>query len=168
MNKWNKVLLISAVVAVMSVTGCSSKGAKDGAGRKGSGSGLSTSGAGGSSSGGRELTGGIDLNQHIVYFDFDSSELKGDAQPIVSNWAKYLSQNPSTRVRLEGNTDERGTREYNVALGERRARAVQQALQLKGVSAGQVSVVSYGEERPAAMGHDESAWQQNRRVEIVK
>ena len=111
MNKWNKVLLISAVVSVMAVTGCSSKGAKDGAGRKGSSSGLSTGGTSTSSSSGRDLTGGIDLNQHIVFFDFDSSELRADAQPIISNWAKYLSQNPSTRVRLEGNTDERGTRE---------------------------------------------------------
>jgi peptidoglycan-associated lipoprotein len=110
----------------------------------------------------------MDIAQHIVYFDFDSSELKAEAQPVLNNWAKYLSQNGSARVRLEGNTDERGTREYNVALGERRARSVQQALQLRGVSAGQLSVVSYGEERPAAMGHDESSWTQNRRVEIVK
>jgi peptidoglycan-associated lipoprotein len=169
MNKWNKYLLISAVVAVMAVTGCSSKGSKDGAGKKGSSSGLSTGGAGtGGAGSGRDIAGGIDLTQHIVYFDFDSSELKQDAQPIIGNWAKYLSQNPSSRVRLEGHTDERGTREYNVALGERRARSVQQALQLRGVSAGQLNVVSYGEERPATMGHDESAWGQNRRVELLK
>src|SRR5207253_366723 len=125
MNKWNQYLLISAVVAVMSITGCASKGSKEGAGKKGT-SGLSTGGAGtGGAANGRDITGGIDLNQHVVYFDFDSSELKPDAQPIVSNWAKYLSQNPSSRVRLEGHTDERGTREYNVALGERRSRAVQ-------------------------------------------
>src|ERR1043166_7384358 len=78
MNKWNKLLLISAVVSAMAVTGCSSKGAKDGAGRKGSTSGLSTGGAGTGSATGRDMTGGIDLNQHIVYFDFDSSELKAE------------------------------------------------------------------------------------------
>jgi peptidoglycan-associated lipoprotein len=154
----------------MAMAGCSSKGNKDGAGAKKPSSGLSTSGTGtGEGGAGRDLgSQGLDLNQRVVYFDFDSSELKPDAQPIINNWAKYLSQNPSSRVRLEGHTDERGTREYNVALGERRSRSVQQALQLRGVAAGQVSVVSYGEERPAAMGHDESAWGQNRRVEVVK
>ncbi len=170
MNNLNKYLLISVVTACMAVSGCSSKGNKDGAGKKGTGSGLSTSGAGTGDAGtGRDFgSQGLDLNQRVVYFDFDSSELKAESQPVINSWAKYLSTNPSSRVRLEGHTDERGTREYNVALGERRSRSVQQALQLRGVAAGQVSVVSYGEERPSAMGHDESAWGQNRRVEIVK
>jgi peptidoglycan-associated lipoprotein len=170
MNKLNKYLWISVMAAGLAIAGCSSDGKKDGAGAKGKGSsGLSTGGAGTSGTGsGRELTGGVDLSQHVIYFDFDSSELRADAQAVVANWAKYLSQNPSARVRLEGHTDERGTREYNVALGERRSRAVQQALQLRGVTAGQLSAISYGEERPVSMGHDESAWGQNRRVEIVK
>jgi peptidoglycan-associated lipoprotein len=170
MNKLNKYMLISAILAGLALGGCSGSGKKDGANAKGKGSsGLSTGGAGTGGAGtGREMTGGIDLNQHVVYFDFDSSELKPDSQSVVTNWAKYLSQNPSARVRLEGHTDERGTREYNVALGERRSRSVQQALQLQGVTAAQLSVISYGEERPVSMGHEESAWGQNRRVEIVK
>ncbi len=81
--------------------------------------------------------------------------------------AKYLASNPTARIRLEGNTDERGSREYNIGLGERRAQAVRRALLLQGASDGQLSTVSYGEERPAAAGHDEASWSKNRRVEIV-
>ena len=84
------------------------------------------------------------------------------------SWSKFLTANPSSKVRLEGNTDERGTREYNVALGERRANSVAQDMESKGVSASQISVISYGEERPVAPGHDESAWSQNRRVDVVQ
>lgn len=165
-----RYMVIAAIMGGLAVAGCSSKGTKDNAAGHGKGTGLTTGpGTGADNGTGREFGGaGMDISQHVVYFDFDSSELKPEAQPVLNNWSKYLSQNPSVRVRLEGNTDERGTREYNVALGERRARAVQQALQLRGVSAGQLNVVSYGEERPAAQGHDESAWSQNRRVEIAK
>jgi peptidoglycan-associated lipoprotein len=167
-----KFLVVSAVLAVAVLTGCASDGDKEGtsATKRPSSSGLSTSGTGTGGTGSeRELAGqNLDLSQRIVYFDYDASELKPEAQPVLTNWAKYLSQNPSAKVRLEGHTDERGTREYNVALGERRSRSVLQALQLRGVTAGQVTVISYGEERPASLGHDESAWSQNRRVEIVK
>jgi peptidoglycan-associated lipoprotein len=103
----------------------------------------------------------------VIYFEFDSSELNADGRNLAAGWAAYLAANPNARVRLEGHCDERGTREYNVGLGERRANAVLQALTARGASARQVSVTSYGEERPVAAGHDESAWQQNRRVEIV-
>ena len=81
--------------------------------------------------------------------------------------AKYLGAHPATRVRLEGHTDERGSREYNIGLGERRAQSVRRALLLQGATDTQISTVSYGEERPAAPGHDEAAWAKNRRVEIV-
>jgi peptidoglycan-associated lipoprotein len=104
---------------------------------------------------------------HSVYFDFDKSEIKPEGQAVISSWAQYLSANPTVKVRLEGNTDERGTREYNIGLGERRANAVGAALQSQGVSASQLSTVSYGKERPVALGHDESAWSQNRRTDIV-
>src|SRR5437899_165903 len=113
-----KFLVLSVVLAGALLVGCSSEGSKTGTtpGKK-PGSGLSTGAAGGAGGSGRELGGtGLDLNQHVVYFDFDSSELKPEAQPVIGNWAKYLSQNPSARVRLEGHTDERGTREYNIAL----------------------------------------------------
>lgn len=107
------------------------------------------------------------LAKRTIYFDFDNSEIKGEGTDIVAAHAKYLAANPSARVRLEGNTDERGSREYNIGLGERRAQAVRRALLLQGASDAQLSTVSYGEERPAAAGHDETAWAKNRRVEIV-
>ncbi|MBM4196249.1 MAG: peptidoglycan-associated lipoprotein Pal [Gammaproteobacteria bacterium] len=102
-----------------------------------------------------------------VYFDYDRDELKADYQQIVTDHGKYLAANPGARVRLEGHADERGSREYNIGLGERRAQAVRQALLLQGVGAGQLTTVSYGEERPAATGSDDESWSLNRRVEIV-
>jgi peptidoglycan-associated lipoprotein len=107
------------------------------------------------------------LAKRVVYFDFDSSEIKGEGTEIVGAHAKYLASNPSARVRLEGHTDDRGSREYNIGLGERRAQSVRRALLLQGASEGQLSTVSYGNERPAVAGHDETAWSKNRRVEIV-
>ena len=86
---------------------------------------------------------------------------------VVAAHAKYLAAHPSQRVRLEGHTDERGSREYNIGLGERRAQAVRRAMLLQGAVEGQISTVSFGEERPAVTGHDEEAWAKNRRVEIV-
>ena len=105
-------------------------------------------------------------NIRTIHFAFDSSDISGDNQTIVEGWAAYLAANAGAKVRLEGHCDERGTREYNVGLGERRANAVLQALTSRGVSQSQLSVTSFGEERPVAEGHDESAWTQNRRVEI--
>jgi peptidoglycan-associated lipoprotein len=107
------------------------------------------------------------LAKRVVYFDFDSAEIKGEGTDIVAAHAKFLSSNPNARIRLEGHTDERGSREYNVGLGERRAQSIRRALLLQGASDGQLSTVSYGEERPAVSGHDETAWSKNRRVEIV-
>lgn len=107
------------------------------------------------------------LAKRTVYFDFDSSEIRGEGTDIVAAHAKYLAANTSTRVRLEGHTDERGSREYNIGLGERRAQAVRRALLLQGATDKQISTVSYGEERPAVPGHDEPAWAKNRRVEII-
>lgn len=107
------------------------------------------------------------LATRIVYFDFDSSEIKGAGTDVVATHAKYLASHSGTRVRLEGHTDERGSREYNIGLGERRAQAVRRALLLQGATDAQISTVSYGEERPAVPGHDETAWAKNRRVEIV-
>lgn len=107
------------------------------------------------------------LATKLVYFDFDSSEIKGTGTDVVAAHAKYLAGHPNTRVRLEGHTDERGSREYNIGLGERRAQSVRRALLLQGAADAQISTVSYGEERPAAPGHDEAAWAKNRRVEIV-
>jgi peptidoglycan-associated lipoprotein len=107
------------------------------------------------------------LAKRTIYFDFDSSEIKGEGTDIVAAHAKYLSKNGAMKVRLEGHTDERGSREYNIGLGERRAQAVRRALLLQGAAEGQISTVSYGEERPAVAGSDDAAWAKNRRVEIV-
>jgi len=107
------------------------------------------------------------LSKRVVYFDFDSSTVKEDALPVIRAHADYLAANSQVHFTLEGHTDERGTREYNLALGERRADAVRRLLIANGVSPAQIKVVSYGEERPAMLGHDESAWHMNRRAEFV-
>ena len=107
------------------------------------------------------------LSKRVVYFDFDSSEIKSDDREVIMAHAQYLLSNPNEKIVLEGHADERGTREYNIALGERRAKAVSQLMVLQGVAQSQLDVVSFGEERPVALGHDESAWSVNRRVEIL-
>ena len=107
------------------------------------------------------------LRQRVVYFDFDQDALKPEFAAIVSCHSKYLRDRPSARITLEGNADERGTREYNMGLGERRGNAVYSALQAAGANSSQLTVVSYGEERPLCTESSESCWAQNRRVEIV-
>jgi peptidoglycan-associated lipoprotein len=102
-----------------------------------------------------------------VYFDFDKSEIKPEFTDLIASFARNMMAHSNLKLRLEGNTDERGTREYNIGLGERRAQAVRRALMLLGVPEAQLTTVSYGAERPAAEGDDETAWAQNRRVEMV-
>ena len=102
-----------------------------------------------------------------IYFDFDSSEVRPEFAAAITAHGKRLAADRTLRVLLEGNTDERGSAEYNVALGERRAQAVKRSLLLQGASEAELATVSYGAERPAAEGHDEAAWAKNRRVEIV-
>jgi peptidoglycan-associated lipoprotein len=105
--------------------------------------------------------------QMVIYFEFDSSEVRAQDQDLVSRHAMQLGNNPGARVRLEGHADERGSREYNIGLGERRAQAVRQMLMIQGVSASQISTVSFGEERPVAFGSSEGDYAQNRRVEFT-
>jgi peptidoglycan-associated lipoprotein len=107
------------------------------------------------------------LRQRVVYFDLDKTEIKSEFQAQIACHAEYLKQFPDARVTLEGNADERGSREYNLGLGERRGNAVQGALSGAGASSAQLNVTSYGEERPVCRQHDESCWSKNRRVEIV-
>lgn len=107
------------------------------------------------------------LSKRKIYFDFDRAEVKDEYRDIVGAHAEYLANNPGSHITLEGHADERGTREYNMALGERRANAVAQMLTLQGVSKDQIRVISYGEERPEEVGHDESAWSMNRRAVFV-
>ena len=107
------------------------------------------------------------LSKQTVYFMLDSSQVQQDFVPIIAAHAHYLQGNPGQRMVLEGHGDERGSREYNIALGEQRAKSVANMMKAQGVSESQLDVVSYGEEKPAAFGHDESSWELNRRVELV-
>lgn len=107
------------------------------------------------------------LSQRVVYFEFDRSNIRAQFRPIIEAHAAYVRANPSARVILEGHADERGSREYNLALGERRGNAVEEAMEAGRASSTQLEVVSYGEERPVCRNSDDDCWQRNRRVEIV-
>jgi peptidoglycan-associated lipoprotein len=102
-----------------------------------------------------------------VYFDTDEYQVRADAQPVLSNQAAWLGRYPQVRIRIEGNADERGTREYNLALGARRANAVRDFLVSRGVAASRIETLSYGKEKPMAAGSDEAAWAQNRNAQSV-
>jgi peptidoglycan-associated lipoprotein len=170
----HRAIVIVLVAAALALSGCASKPPKPGPTEE---SPAANQGAQGAGAAGNYSRAGPDeeasgpqaglLAQRVIYFDFDSSEIKGAGTDLVAAHAKYLAANPAIRVRLEGHTDERGSREYNIGLGERRAQSVRRALLLQGASDVQISTVSYGEERPAVPGHDEAAWAKNRRVEIV-
>lgn len=114
-----------------------------------------------------DLAGSGALDNRVVYFAYDDSKVDTDSVSLLEAHGAYLAENPGATVRLEGHADERGSREYNIGLGERRAQSVRQILLLQGVSSAQLSTVSYGEERPAALGSDDEAWGMNRRVELV-
>lgn len=174
----NRILALVVVALTLSLAGCGSKPVKPAAGAAtpGANTGAEAAGANAANAAGAGAAGSQDetagpqagmLATRIVYFDFDSAVIQGQGVDVVAAHAKYLAANPQARVRLEGNTDERGSREYNIGLGDRRAQSVRRALLLQGVSEGQLTTVSYGEERPADPGHDEAAWAKNRRVEIV-
>ena len=105
-------------------------------------------------------------NQRIVYFDFDSFVIKDDYKPVIDGYGRVLSTQRGKKLVIEGHTDERGGREYNLALGQKRAEAVARSLKLLGATDSQIEAVSFGEERPAAQGADESAWAKNRRAEL--
>src|SRR6516162_4494738 len=169
----HRSMIVLLLVGACALGACASKPSKPSgeqgmasSGTEGAGATNANAGGGGSDDEAAGPQAGL-LAKRTVYFDFDSSEIKGEGTDVVAAHAKYLAANPSTRVRLEGHTDERGSREYNIGLGERRAQAVRRALLLQGAADAQISTVSYGEERPAVPGHDEAAWAKNRRVEIV-
>lgn len=106
------------------------------------------------------------LSKRTIYFTLDSFQIDQEYTSIIAAHSQYLLANPSQHITLEGHGDERGSREYNIALGEQRAKSVAKIMKIQGVQPGQIGIVSYGEEKPAAMGGDESAWSLNRRVEI--
>ena len=177
---YRRTLVVMLLAGCLGLAACASKPPKPSAAEQQQsttgGSSASTEGA----AGGANANGGPFGNQNsvtgpqegllakrTVYFDFDSAVIKGDGTEIVAAHAKYLSDHTDARVRLEGNTDERGSPEYNIGLGMRRAQAVRQSLLLQGASAAQITVVSYGAEHPVDPAHDEDAWSKNRRVDIV-
>jgi peptidoglycan-associated lipoprotein len=171
-----RFFLVMLAAVSLALGACASKPPKPApsAPAPGEGSGAQTEGAGGANAVGgsasqAEVPGpeAGTLATRTVYFDFDSAVIKGEGIPVVAAHAKYLAGHPDARVRLEGNTDERGSREYNIGLGERRAQSVRRTMLLQGVADGQITTVSYGEERPVDPGHNEAAWAKNRRVDIV-
>ncbi|MBI2311903.1 MAG: peptidoglycan-associated lipoprotein Pal [Betaproteobacteria bacterium] len=107
------------------------------------------------------------LSKRSVYYDFDSFVIKDEYKAIVEVHARYLRDNPRAKVLLQGNADERGSREYNLALGQKRAESVKKAMELLGVQDRRMEAVSLGEEKPRALGHDEPSWAENRRSDIV-
>ena len=107
------------------------------------------------------------LSQRVIFFAYDQATVESQYRELIALHARYLSENPSASIVLEGHADERGTPEYNLALGEKRAKSVANLMRAQGASAGQISVVSFGEEEPVALCNNESCWSQNRRVRIV-
>lgn len=173
-----KSLTVVLLASLLALSACSGKKVKPGAGSgeavggadsaQTSGLDSSSATAGGESNGsGASGPPGALGSQRVIYFEFDSSEIRAEFVDVIAAHGRFLAGNASIRVRLEGHSDERGTREYNIGLAERRAQTVKRALALQGVQDAQVATVSYGEERPAAAGSDENAYSKNRRVEIV-
>lgn len=107
------------------------------------------------------------LSKRSVYFELDSNIVKEEFKPLVAAHARYLQQNPAQKMTVQGNADERGSREYNLALGQRRADAVKQMMQLLGAKSDQIETVSFGEEKPKSTGHDEASWSENRRADLA-
>jgi len=106
------------------------------------------------------------LSKRSVYFDFDSNAVKDEYRGVVTAHAKYMTEKRDSKIKIEGNCDERGSREYNLALGQRRAEAMKKVMTVLGVQEARIETVSFGEEKPASQGHDEAAWAQNRRGDI--
>ncbi len=173
---------LAVLAAALLIAGCSSGDTKDdgdaGESVGGTDDGFLTQGLPGSGGleGGALGTAGGDqgagpdaemLARTVIYFDFDSAGIRPDFSEVLAAHAVFLVENPGAMVRLEGHTDERGSREYNIGLGERRSQAVRRVLMLQGVAATQITTVSYGEEQSAINGSDEEAWSLNRRVELV-
>ncbi|MDH5183351.1 MAG: peptidoglycan-associated lipoprotein Pal [Gammaproteobacteria bacterium] len=175
MNVFKALLVL--VFSVTLLTGCPSTPSRDDSnGGRGGGAGAGSEGSGVQGQG-ADMSGGVSamslqdpastLSKRVIYFDYNSAAISDEGRELIDLHAQYLSAHPESKVVLEGHTDERGSREYNIALGERRAAAVQKIMQLLGVSATQLQAISFGEERPVDPGHMDDAWQANRRVELL-
>jgi peptidoglycan-associated lipoprotein len=169
--KLGSFIVLAMIVAI---TGCSSKGdVKDGdVSIEDRGTGADGAVASGAAGGTDFSSYSLDdpnspLSRRVIYFEYDSAEITDADQELLMQHSGYLVANPGQHLTLEGSTDERGSREYNIGLGDQRALSVQRIMELNGVSPEQITVVSYGEEKPAAEGHSDAAWRLNRRVELV-
>jgi peptidoglycan-associated lipoprotein len=152
--------VLSLFAAVLLVAACSQSQAP-------SGQTSGTGAAGGSTASSQSAQQQMVSAGDRIYFAFDRSDITTESRQVLTRQAALLSQNPSWTVTIEGHCDERGTVEYNLGLGERRANATKQALIALGVAAGRINIISYGKERPAVVGHNEQAWAQNRRAVTV-
>lgn len=168
----NKLLLSAILLGLLSA--CASTGDKDQSGAAvedksmGQKSGADASGAQKSGVAANPLTDPNNiLSKRSVYFDLDSFSVKEEYKPMIEAHAQYLKQNSKAKAFLQGNCDERGSREYNIALGQKRAESLRKMLSVMGVSDSQMETVSFGEEKPKSEGHDEAAWAQNRRADVV-
>mgnify|MGYP001766362234 CR=1 FL=1 len=166
-----RLVLAALAVSALSFGGCSSMQSSEEApvgDATGAGGYGGTAGARGSKWAGGALDDpSSPLYNRVVYFEYDSAELLPDSRETLRAHGSYLASNRDTRITIEGHCDERGSREYNLALGERRAQTVKRYLEAEGVSGGQMGIISYGEERPANPGNGESAWAENRRGVLV-
>lgn len=166
MNIWKLLVPVCALV-IVGCAGQSGTGADDAAGSDGAiTSGTDADGTGTATAIDSDRVASL-MNDRVVYFDFDSSDLDSASVALLKLHGAYLAENPGVNARLEGHTDERGSREYNIGLGERRAASVQSVLLVQGGSSSQLTTITFGEERPADTGMGETAWARNRRVEIV-
>lgn len=168
------VQLVLILMSAVALSGCPKKPETLPEGSTQSGdTGASTSGTSGTDVSGTGLSAdqqaieALKQTGTVIYFDYDRADIKPEYVAIVTAHAQFLNGNPARKLRLEGHSDERGSREYNIGLGERRAQSVRRALLLQGVNETQLTTVSYGEERPAVPGSDEAAYAKNRRVELA-
>jgi peptidoglycan-associated lipoprotein len=166
MNTVSKLIL--GVLALSLVAGCSSTGKRDNPAPV-NGQGAATTGAGGQTGYDPARLGNPNdpLSQRVIFFEYDSNNILPEYRAAIDAHARFLVSNPNQNVTLEGHADERGAREYNIALGERRAQSIKSMFVAAGVPAQRIMTISYGEERPAVLGGGEAAMAQNRRVEIV-
>jgi peptidoglycan-associated lipoprotein len=170
----SSLLILLTAAAAFSVTACNrgntlpdDAGAADGGGFDNGATTNSSDGGGGIAVSPLEAERARLMQQLVVYFDYDTADILPQFNALLQAHGQFLAQNPNTQVRLEGHADERGSREYNIGLGERRAQAVRRVLMLQGATGTQLTTVSYGEERPAQTGSDDESWRLNRRVELV-
>jgi peptidoglycan-associated lipoprotein len=170
----SSLLILLTAAAALSVTACNrgntlpeDTGAANGGGFDSGATTNSSGGGGGIAVSPLEAERARLMQQLVVYFDYDTADILPQFNALLAAHGQFLAQNPNTQLRLEGHADERGSREYNIGLGERRAQAVRRVLMLQGATGTQLTTVSYGEERPAQTGSDDESWRLNRRVELV-